>query len=116
MITQILALITATTMVSFLSRLRYFILARDQSKRKFYRTYVAGFDEAGWGSGPDDDSNNESDSQGTTSAPAAVANNLVEWPTELDLQEQFAAHVPKPATAEHAEITEAAKTLSGRRD
>ena len=95
MITQILALIVAMTIVYFLSRLRYFILVRSKNKQKFYRTYIVGFDETDWDSDPDDNSNNQSDLQGTTVASKAAGNGLVEWPMELELRVQPTAHISK---------------------
>ncbi len=80
---QLLATVIAFALVYFLLRLRHFILACGKDKRKYYRAYIVRFDETDWDSGADDDSNEDSSADG----------NLIEWPTELEIQIGLSTHM-----------------------
>jgi hypothetical protein len=105
MITQILAMIVALAMVYFLLRLRYLMLAYGNDKRRYYRAYIAGFDETGLDSSPDDNSENESDTKSAAVACMAGNEGLAQWPSELDLQADAPAYLPKRSTESDPETT-----------
>ena len=85
MIIQILAIVGFYTMIYLLLRLHRFILAQRQDKRKYNRAYLVGFDETDWDSDQEGDLSGEPDSKGATRLDTARNNDLIEWPTELDL-------------------------------
>lgn len=75
---QVLATIFTFALTYCLLRLRHFILASGKDKRKYYRAYIARFDETDLNSDPDDHSEG---------APGAGA-TVVEWPTELKVTDE----------------------------
>jgi hypothetical protein len=72
-ITQLLAGIVGLGLIYGLMRLRHFILACGPDKRRYYRAYLAGFDQEEW----------EADRDPASAGHAAEEE--VEWPSELEL-------------------------------
>jgi hypothetical protein len=98
MITQVLAMIVAITAICLLSWLRYLLMARDEKRQKYYRASVVRFVDTDWDAQRDNSSNSGSDCQATTTLPSVPANDLFEWPAELDLEVASRAPLPETST------------------
>lgn len=97
---QVLATLAVFALTYLLLRLRHFILAAGKNKRKYYRAYIARFDEA------DGDSNTDDPSTGKPGAGDTVN----EWPAELEFQEKHSDLWPEVL----ADGGLTAKRLAGR--
>jgi len=95
MITQVLAMIVAMTAICLLSWLRYLLMARDANRQRYYRASVVRFVDTGWDAQPGNSSNSGSDSPTTTTLPRVPANDLFDWPAELDLEVASRARLPE---------------------